>query len=99
MTKLKHKKLIIFLSVIGIIALIVSIAAIINGLAGIKAFGDFITLQILGMKWLNSLLGIILIQIFGNGFLETWYGASVQFFLYDTIKIIFLLLYPKLFSA
>ena len=49
----------------------------------------FIQTQILGMKWLNDLIGSVL------GFLgldtDTKIGASVQFFIYDTIKITVLL--------
>ena len=49
----------------------------------------FIQTQILGMKWLNDLTGSVL------GFLgldtDTKIGASVQFFIYDTIKITVLL--------
>ena len=43
------------------------------------------------MKWLNSVIGIFLNGIFGNNFINKWYGASIQFFIYDTIKIIVLL--------
>ncbi len=49
----------------------------------------FIQNQILGMKWLNTLIGRILssagIDIGGR------WGGSIQFFLYDVIKITFLL--------
>ena len=61
--------------------------------------GDFVELlkvvwlffqnQVLGMKWLNEGIGHILTAI---GFdLEGRFGGSVQFFLYDTIKILVLL--------
>ena len=51
--------------------------------------GQFITDQILGMKWLNALIGKLLTE-FG---LDTagQIGGSVQFFLYDVIKITVLL--------
>ena len=51
--------------------------------------GQFITDQILGMKWLNALIGSLL-SAFG---LDTTkrIGGSVQFFLYDVIKITILL--------
>ncbi len=49
----------------------------------------FIQEQILGMKWLNTLIGKFL-GLFGLG-VESRIGASVQFFIYDTIKIIVLL--------
>lgn len=45
--------------------------------------------QILGMKWLNELIGN-LIQFFGIE-LDSIIGGSLQFFLYDTIKIFVLL--------
>ena len=51
--------------------------------------GKFITDQILGMKWLNTLIGNLL------GTLEldatSRIGGSIQFFLYDVIKITVLL--------
>lgn len=51
--------------------------------------GDFITEQILGMKWLNSLIGRIL-SILGLD-TTTRIGGSVQFLLYDVMKISVLL--------
>ena len=49
----------------------------------------FIQDQILGMKWLNAFLGQILKKL---GFdLTTRLGGSLQFFIYDTIKIFILL--------
>ncbi|MGI6053166.1 MAG: permease [Bilifractor sp.] len=50
---------------------------------------DFIQNQILGMKWLNALIGRIL-SAFGLD-LDTRIGGSVQFFLYDVLKITVLL--------
>lgn len=49
----------------------------------------FIQDQILGMKWLSSLIGEFLYSIG----LDTSgkIGGSVQFFIYDVIKIVFLL--------
>lgn len=49
----------------------------------------FIQDQILGMKWLSSLIGKFLYAIG----LDTSgkIGGSVQFFIYDVIKIVFLL--------
>ncbi|MEG0585524.1 MAG: permease [Christensenellaceae bacterium] len=50
---------------------------------------EFFSVQLLGMKWLNDLIGSILrslgLDITGQ------IGASVQFFLFDTIKILILL--------
>jgi len=50
---------------------------------------DFIQYQILGMKWLNTLIGRML-EAWGLD-LHSRVGASVQFFLYDVIKITVLL--------
>jgi uncharacterized membrane protein YraQ (UPF0718 family) len=50
---------------------------------------DFIQYQILGMKWLNNLLGQ-LISLLGLD-INNRAGGSIQFFLYDTIKIFVLL--------
>ena len=51
--------------------------------------GNFIQEQILGMKWLNTLIGELLTRLHLD--LDTRIGASVQFFLYDVIKITVLL--------
>jgi uncharacterized membrane protein YraQ (UPF0718 family) len=50
---------------------------------------DFIQNQILGMKWLNGLIGSLLTS-FGLDVSSRW-GGSAQFFLYDVIKITILL--------
>ena len=51
--------------------------------------GDFIINQILGMKWLNQLVGNLLISIGVD--IEGRFGGSIQFFIYDVIKINILL--------
>lgn len=51
--------------------------------------GDFIMDQILGMKWLNQWIGDMLSVIGINT--EEKLGGSLQFFLYDVIKITILL--------
>lgn len=55
----------------------------------LKEIGAFIQNQVLGMKWLNMLIGNLLdglgIEVSGR------IGGSVQFFLYDVIKITILL--------
>ena len=51
--------------------------------------GDFIINQILGMKWLNQLVGNQLISIGVD--IEGRFGGSIQFFIYDVIKITILL--------
>lgn len=55
----------------------------------IKTACDFFQNQVLGMKWLNELIGNIL-SIFGLD-VGGRIGGSVQFFLYDIIKIMVLL--------
>lgn len=55
----------------------------------IKAIGEFIQNQVLGMKWLNALIGDLLsslgVDVTGR------IGGSVQFFVYDVVKITILL--------
>ncbi len=53
------------------------------------AVWDFFQKQILGMKWLNDMIGSIL-QTFGLDINNKWVG-SLQFFIYDVIKITVLL--------
>lgn len=55
----------------------------------LKGVWDFFQNEILGMKWLNRLIGN-LIESCGLS-TETRLGGSVQFFIYDTIKIMLLL--------
>ena len=55
----------------------------------IKLFWDFFQNQILGMKWLNEVIGGLLSAVGLN--IESRVRASIQFFLYDTIKITVLL--------
>ena len=50
---------------------------------------DFIQNQILGMKWLNAVIGSLLSSM-GLDVTSRW-GGSVQFFLYDVVKITLLL--------
>ena len=54
-----------------------------------ETFLDFFQNQILGMKWLNELIGSLL-SVFGLD-LNGRIGGSIRFFLYDTIKIMVLL--------
>ena len=51
--------------------------------------GKFITDQILGMKWLNTLIGTLLGTLGLD--VTSRIGGSIQFFLYDVIKITVLL--------
>lgn len=52
---------------------------------------DFIQNQILGMKWLNELIGS-LISLTGLD-LNSKIGSGIQFFIYDTLKISILLMF------
>lgn len=54
-----------------------------------RAAWDFFQGQILGMKWLNDLIGAALSTL-GLDIGSRW-GASAQFFIYDVIKIVVLL--------
>ncbi|MEG2381418.1 MAG: permease [Oscillospiraceae bacterium] len=54
-----------------------------------KTGWNFFQNQILGMKWLNGLVGNML-SLFGLD-VNSRIGGSIQFFLYDTIKIMVLL--------
>lgn len=55
----------------------------------LKSVWEFFQNEILGMKWLNQLIGNLL-EACGLS-TETRLGGSVQFFIYDTIKIMLLL--------
>lgn len=55
----------------------------------LKSVWDFFQNEILGMKWLNQLIGNLLEACALST--ETRLGGSVQFFIYDTIKIMLLL--------
>ncbi len=55
----------------------------------LKEIGQFFQNQILGMKWLNELIGTGLSAIGLDT--DKKLGGSIQFFLYDTIKIFLLL--------
>lgn len=88
----KHKKgIIIAAIIIGVIGLPIMIAAIIDGYEGVKTVVTFFTSQVLGMKWLNELVGFVIEKIFGANFINGTWGGALQFFIYDIIKIFFLL--------
>lgn len=55
----------------------------------VKYSWDLVQDQILGMKWLNQVIGIFLNECGID--VNTRMGGSIQFFLYDTIKIMVLL--------
>ena len=56
---------------------------------GLQLIWDFIQNQILGMKWLNDVIGAGLEKLGID--LATRLGGTTRFFLYDTIKITVLL--------
>lgn len=47
----------------------------------------FIQDQVLGMKWLNELIGELLLSVGVDIYSKM--GGSIQFWLYDVIKILF----------
>ena len=55
----------------------------------LQSIWDFIQSQVLGMKWLNALIGNGLTAL-GLDLTNQWVG-SIQFFFYDVIKIVILL--------
>lgn len=55
----------------------------------LKQIWDFVQNEILGMRWLNSIVGAILRTVGLD--IESKIGASIQFFIYDVIKIMVLL--------
>lgn len=50
---------------------------------------DFVQVQVLGMKWLNDIAGHLV--SFAGIDTSSAFGKSVQFFLFDTVKISLLL--------
>ena len=58
-------------------------------MSGLRTIGEFIQDQILGMKWLNELIGTLLSLLGLDTAGKT--GGSIQFFIYDVIKITVLL--------
>jgi hypothetical protein len=59
-------------------------------MSGIGAFFGWLNDALLKMTWLNDLVGLLVEDVFGLP-LGGRAGASVQFFIYDTIKILVLL--------
>jgi len=58
---------------------------------------DFVQNQILGMKWLNELIGLGLSNLGLD--VGSRMGGSIQFFLYDTVKITTLLCFLIFFIS
>lgn len=79
----------------GIVIIVIGIgnliAWLVGGVEGIKALYAFISDQILGIKWLNTVIESLVTAIFGATFATSLWGKAVIFFLYDSIKIFFLL--------
>jgi len=63
----------------------------------LKAIWDFFQNQILGMKWLNEVIGSGLSAL-GLDTANRWVG-SIQFFIYDVIKIVVLLCFLIFFIS
>lgn len=91
MSSKRKKMLAIFFSVLLAIVVIAIIVYAVKGIEGLKNAGEFISSQLLGMQWLNSLIGILMGLIFGDNFMNTRWGEAIQFFVYDSIKIFVLL--------
>lgn len=93
---MKKRKVIVY-SVLGIVLLIVLINILIGFFAGwdvARIPWSFFSNQILGMKWLNTLIGKGLMIVFGDVVEGTWKYTlmnAIQFFVYDFIKITVLL--------
>ena len=62
----------------------------------LKGIGTFLQDQVLGMKWLNEVIGNLL-SLFGLD-VSGRVGGSVQFFFYDVIKITILLCFLIFYS-
>lgn len=80
--------LVLFLAAVGAA---IGIAAIAGGADGIKALGAFVSDQLLGMKWLDMLIGKAMTGMLGESFASSRWGGAIRFFVYDVIKIMFLL--------
>jgi uncharacterized membrane protein YraQ (UPF0718 family) len=89
--KKKHVKWIVFSSIVYVIVVGLTATGLIGGWQAVKGVLNFVSDQILGMKWLNQLIGSAFVSIFGQNFMAGMWGKAIQFFVYDTIKIIFLL--------
>lgn len=92
--KNNKKNLYIVLSVLLILIIINILVGIFVGWDVAKAPWNFISNQILGMKWLNELIGKGLFLISGDVIEGSWQFTlinSLQFFIYDFIKITILL--------
>jgi hypothetical protein len=84
------KKAIISISIVLIVALANVLVGIFAGWDIARIPWDFMSDQILGMKWLNALIGKLITSIGGTYEAGTWQNtleSAIQFFIYDFIKI------------
>ena len=87
----KSKVLIISAIILVVFGIINLVVGLVGGVSMLGAMYTFISSQILGMKWLNDVIGLAFTGMFGAEFMSTVWGTALQFFFYDTIKIITLL--------
>lgn len=86
----KKKRKIWLWVVLGItIALILStvLVGLLVSWDAAKVPWDFVSSQILGMAWLNTIIGNAVEGMWGTSFHTGLWGKSIQFFVYDFIKI------------
>lgn len=92
--KVRKKYFLIGFAILILIGVNVAIGFIFGYEMALKPW-QFISEQILGMQWLNTLLGSLIKQVSGTYQPDTWQSIiqnAVQFFIYDLIKITILLL-------
>lgn len=94
MKKKNRMILIITISVIFFLAIINILVGVFAGWDIAKLPRAFLSDQVLGMKWLNELVGMGLQLCFGNISENSWQYIlknAIQFFIYDFVKITILL--------
>lgn len=87
---LKHWKLFLCLGIVAVIALVNVLIGVFAGWDKAVIPWNFISDQILGMKWLSALLWMLITAIGGAFDESSWQykvESSVQFLVYDFIKI------------
>src|SRR5574344_861452 len=87
---LKHWKLFLCLGIVAVIALVNVLIGVFAGWDKAAIPWNFISDQILGMTWLSALIWMLITAIGGTFDESTWQykvESSVQFFIYDFIKI------------
>lgn len=86
----KNKILVILFSLILVLLIANIIVGVTISFEVARIPWDFISEQILGMKWLNNLIGKVVVLIGGTFEEGTWQNkveSAIQFFIYDFIKI------------